>query len=96
MAYLGWLFVGLLLGSGITYLIFSKGRYFGFLVSSVGGNSRVSVASLLHEHFHPVQVADITISERSFPFRMRADLQRTIDKYFGDGITVRHFFVTAQ
>ena len=92
MDYLGWLFVGLLLGGGITYLFVAKSRSHGSAVVQADATTKVSVASLLHEHFQPVTVADITISERSFPFRMRADLQRTINEYFGDGITVRHFF----
>jgi len=90
MAYLGWLFLGLLTGGGITYFRVMKNH--SRFTAMADRNATVSVASLLYEHFHPVQVADITISERSFPFRMRADLQRTIDKYFGDGITVKHFF----
>jgi hypothetical protein len=34
---------------------------------------------------------DITISERQFPFRVRADLQRAIDRLFGDTTRTRHF-----
>ena len=38
------------------------------------------VAPLLNAHFAPVLTSDITISERKFPFRVRADLQRAIDR----------------
>lgn len=34
---------------------------------------------------------DITVSERQFPFRVRADLQRAIDQLFGDQTRILHF-----
>ena len=34
---------------------------------------------------------NITISERQFPFRVRADLQRAIDHLFGSKTTISHF-----
>jgi len=92
MAYLGWLFVGLLLGGGAVYLFLMKNRMFGITSSTDEDGAKVPVASLLKEHFRPVKIAEITVAERSFPFRMRADLQRTIDSYFGEDVTVRHFF----
>ena len=33
----------------------------------------------------------LTISERQFPFRVRADLQRAIDHLFDSGTTIHHF-----
>ena len=36
------------------------------------------MAALLQSHFHPISTSDITISEREFPFRVRADLQKAI------------------
>ena len=33
----------------------------------------------------------MNISERQFPFRVRADLQRAIDRLFGSKTTIRHF-----
>jgi len=52
---------------------------------------RTLVANLIRDHFRPVAIDDITISERSFPFRVRADLQRAIDRLFGSKTTIRHF-----
>ena len=34
---------------------------------------------------------DITISQRQFPFRVRADLQRAIDRLFGETTRIKHF-----
>lgn len=89
MAYFGWFFLGLVIGGGVAFL---KSR-FSFGSFSMGdGSSSTPVAGLLRSHFRPIAVSDITITERRFPFRMRADLQRTINKLFGDEFTVHHFF----
>ena len=61
--YLGWLLVGLLIGGGITFVAMRLGK---------AGVGRDSVAGLLRAHFHPTRGADIAISERGFPFRVRA------------------------
>jgi hypothetical protein len=45
----------------------------------------------LEAHFRPVPLDDITVSERRFPFRVRADLQRAIDRLFTAGVTIHHF-----
>lgn len=42
-------------------------------------------------HFSPIPLSSLTIAERQFPFRVRADLQRAIDRLFGENTTVRHF-----
>jgi cell division protease FtsH len=49
------------------------------------------IRPLLESHFRPTPPDDITISERRFPFRVRADLQRAIDRLFGSDATIRHF-----
>jgi AAA+ superfamily predicted ATPase len=49
------------------------------------------IATLMRAHFAPVGLQNITISERMFPFRVRADLQRAIDRLFGSGTVIRHF-----
>jgi hypothetical protein len=49
------------------------------------------IATVIRAHFSPTLLADITISEREFPFRVRADLQRAIDRLFDSGTTIRHF-----
>jgi cell division protease FtsH len=52
---------------------------------------RKLIATLIRDHFRPAAIDDITISERSFPFRVRADLQRAIDQLFGTRTTIHHF-----
>ena len=86
MAYLGWLLVGLMIGGGAAYLL---GRRFGQAAKQKEGYS--PVATLLKSHFEPTPILDITISERQFPFRVRADLQRAIDQLFGDQTRILHF-----
>ncbi|MCM2372730.1 AAA family ATPase [Aporhodopirellula aestuarii] len=93
MAYLGWMFAGVMLGWVLAFLVRTK----SFMIMNSFGNdeqdgSQQLVAPLLKSHFHPTPTSQITITERRFPFRMRADLQRTIDKLLGSEITVKHFF----
>lgn len=93
MAYLGWLFAGLLLGFGLPFIF--RAKSFTMTNSFVEDEPDASpqlVAPLLKTHLLPIKASEITITERRFPFRMRADLQRTIDKVFGVEITVKHFF----
>ena len=52
---------------------------------------RTAIAKLLQRHFHPESTLDLTVTERTFPLRVRADLQRTVDRFFSEGITVVHF-----
>ena len=87
MDYLGWLLVGLLLGGGAAYL-FARRK---MAEAQDQGQGRSTVSSLLRSHFHPTPTDDITISERQFPFRVRADLQRAIDQLFGDQTRILHF-----
>lgn len=87
MDYLGWLFLGLLLGGGLVTAI----RSLPFASNNQAGAMQL-VAPLLKSHFQPTPVSEITITERRFPFRVRADLQRTIDKVFGGEVTIKHFF----
>lgn len=87
MAYLGWLLVGLLVGGGVAFFVVR--RQFGKEEEKKHGHS--SVPSLLRTHFLNLPVADITISERQFPFRVRADLQRAVDQLFGDQSRILHF-----
>ncbi len=55
------------------------------------GRGGPPILDLLVSHFRPVPLASITISERKFPFRVRADLQRGVDRLFAAGTTICHF-----
>jgi cell division protease FtsH len=84
---LGWIVVGVLLGAGTAYAI--AWRKIHGTDSAHAGATLVS--GLIKSHFRPTSLADITISERRFPFRVRADLQRTIDRLFGAETSISHF-----
>ena len=86
MEYLGWLLVGLLVGGGVTFTV--SRRWMG---TDGLADGHVSVSSLLRKHFRPVKPDDITIAERQFPYRVRADLQRAIDRLFRQETQVLHF-----
>lgn len=79
----GWLLLGTVLGAGIGFWV--------ALRRSCGRKTRSAIATLIQAHLHPTPVDNITISERQFPFRVRADLQRAIERLFGDKTTVCHF-----
>jgi len=89
MDYLGWLLLGMIIGGGASYLLSIKVRMVGYASSL--GHSESSVTALLHAHFQPAPISSIAISERKFPFHMRADLQRTIDELFGRDFKVHQF-----
>lgn len=54
-------------------------------------DGRKLIRSLLQSHFHPADLESTMIFERKFPFRVRADLQRAIDRLFLDKTKVSHF-----
>lgn len=54
-------------------------------------DGRRLIRPLLESHFHPVTPENITISERKFPFRVRADLQRAIHGLFSADTKVCYF-----
>ena len=56
-----------------------------------GKPKRTLVSQMLRRHFAPLDFADLTVSERKFPFRVRADLQRSIDRLFGNDTSVLEF-----
>ena len=84
MEYLGWLFAG-----GLLVFIWMKRQRVGFYFSDETSDS---VAGLLAAHFKPLPVSDITITERQFPFRVRADLQKAVDDLFDKDSKIVHFF----
>lgn len=85
MSELGWVFVGMLIATGIFYYFFRR------KMAQHKQSGRTPVSFLLQSHFRPTSTDDITISERQFPFRVRADLQRAIDQLFGDQTRILHF-----
>ncbi|MCC9602166.1 ATP-binding protein [Stieleria sp. JC731] len=84
MDYLVWFLAG-----GVLAFIGLKFQRFGI---SFSGEAADSVADLLKAHFKPLPVKEITITERQFPFRVRADLQKAIDELFGTDSKIVHFF----
>lgn len=84
MAELGWLLVGLLIGGGATFWFVRRQR-------GREEQGPPSISKLLTAHFAPTAIDNITISERQFPFRVRADLQRAIDRLFDDRTRILHF-----
>jgi tetratricopeptide (TPR) repeat protein len=46
---------------------------------------------LLAEHFGELSTSDLVITQRQFPYRVRADLQRATDQLFDHSIQVVHF-----
>lgn len=86
MDYLGWLLLGLLIGAAATLGVVRRQRW-----REEQDPKGATVAKLLASHFFPTTIDSITISERQFPFRVRADLQRAIDRLFGEQSTILHF-----
>jgi hypothetical protein len=54
-------------------------------------NHKEAVPRLFKKHFAPVPVIKLSISKREFPFRVRADLQKTINTLFGSEYRILHF-----
>lgn len=90
MAYVGWLFLGTLLGAVVVAGLSSKLGGFNF---GNGSSKRWtnSIWWLLTSHFQPTPLSELTISEREFPYRVRADLQKTVDKLFGQDVKLLLF-----
>lgn len=49
------------------------------------------VPEKLAAHFRPAQLHETVIAERKFPHRMRADLQRALDRMLDEATRVHHF-----
>jgi len=79
--------LGLAVGAVVVVVIVA--RKFAAITDSA--NAESDIRDLIQQHFHPVPVDNITISERRFPLRVRADLQLAINRLFGAGTTVSHF-----
>jgi len=57
-----------------------------------GPQKKTLVAALIREHFHPVQADALSVTEREFPLRIRADLQRGLESVLGGKIQLLHSF----
>jgi chromosomal replication initiation ATPase DnaA len=91
LAISGWALFGIALAVA-AFLFFALRKSHAVLHHhSHHGGSVTLIAPLMQSHFSPTPLQDITISERQFPFRVRADLQRAIDRLFESGTTVSHF-----
>ena len=51
---------------------------------------RTRISMLIGQHFESYPLDDLTISERQFPFRVRADLQRAVEHLFDKETRVDH------
>lgn len=47
--------------------------------------------SRIKAHFYPAQIGDLSISERQFPHRVRADLHKALDDLLSSGTKCYHF-----
>lgn len=86
-AVVGWILFAVILAGGTAFAIAYR-KIWG--KNDARGNVTL-VSGLIKSHFHPTPLGEITISERRFPFRVRADLQRTIDRLFGAETSIIHF-----
>ncbi len=88
----GWILWGLLI-TGFVIVRSKSIKLFAKKNDTEKNNDRreTLTAELIRDHFHPDSLENVTISERRFPFRVRADLQRAIDQLFEDHTTIAHF-----
>jgi AAA+ superfamily predicted ATPase len=81
---IGWLLAGMGVGIGC-YLWFKRDK------PGVKGEASEFAYQVIGDHFAPTSTKQLTIVERIFPERARADLQRAIDRLLVDPITVVRF-----
>ena len=81
----GWILIGLVLGAVCTTVAFKDH------LRRRRKDQNTLVATLIKQHFQPIPLDNITLSERQFPYRVRADLQRAVDRLFGAETTITHF-----
>ena len=89
MGYFFWFLIGVVLSGVVMSLRHRFGVFFSASDCNLGSDS---VAWRLTEHFKPISVKQITITERKFPFRVRADLQRAVDELIDREATIVDFF----
>lgn len=78
--------VGILIGAGVTEFVRRWRR-----ASNARSDQPVSVVKLVRSHLSPMLPESMCVTERSFPFRVRADLQRAIDQLFDSESAISHF-----
>ena len=49
-----------------------------------------SIPTLIREHIGPQSIAELEITEREFPYHIRADLQRALDNIMCDGVEPKY------
>lgn len=81
----GWVLLGAAVGAAGTV---AAGRRKS---ARANGARPTPVAELIQSHFAPTPLDEITVRERRFPTRVRADLQRAVDRLFGDETTIAYF-----
>ena len=55
------------------------------------GKKDVVIPALIKAHFAPEPINNLTIIERTYPFRVRADLQRALDELFKGNTRISYF-----
>ncbi|TWT76475.1 ATP-dependent zinc metalloprotease FtsH 3 [Planctomycetes bacterium CA13] len=84
--------LGLLVGGVVVFLFMTRASSAGIRHQKESNASSTSVSTLLRSHFENIPINQLSVSERQFPYRMRADLQRTIEKLISDEFNVLQFF----
>jgi len=84
MDYSKWLFITFIAMLAINALVSLFPYVRRFLPGAETQEVKKLVAPLIFSHFQPLRSENIFIAERRFPYRMRADLQRALDKIVAD------------
>jgi cell division protease FtsH len=77
---------GMLLGT-----VFTAAAAYAVFVLWRRNQRRRQIAGFIAAHFHPTPTDNLVVSERQFPFRVRADLQRAVDHLFGEKTVICRF-----
>lgn len=85
LSVIGWILLGTCIGAAAAAIAVRRGRQIA------AGAGPTPVVDLVRSHFHPVPLGNITITERRFPFRVRADLQRAVNRLFSSETRIAHF-----
>ena len=102
MEHTTWLLFGFFAGIGVFGLISTVVATFLNRQTASDSNLRtasvaeeqvgpVFIASLLRDHLQPLKFEEVTITERQFPYRMRADLQRALDEILNQSVSTINF-----